>query len=279
MTTAQAIWWQNLSAPDLLAHARQDDIAVLPIGAIEQHGPHCPCGSDDFNAIGLAEKLSEKTGVMLLPCPMYGSHPFHHWGMPGNIPLRFETHIALIEDIITGAKVAGFNKFIILSAHGQVSSTIVAVHKLGLANIFTLSLHWYDFLRDQKTILETGMWHADEAETSMALYLYPQFVDMSKADKGGGNPLVDKRFIIGPGLPAGPGMMYHFEGTFARPEVRELKNGIIGDATKATVEKGERMVTTVVGYMADLIEDIRARYAPGVNPLETEPLPDSPWAK
>lgn len=277
MTSTKALWWQNLTAPEVLEHAKHDDIAVLPIGAIEQHGPHCPCGSDDFNAIGLAEKLSEKTGVMLLPCPMYGSHPAHHWYMPANIPLRYETHIMMVEDIIKGATVAGYNKFLILSAHGQVSSTIVAVHKLGMQGIFTLSLHWYDFLRDQQTILEDGMWHADEAETAMALYLYPQFVDMSKAEKGGGTPLVDRRFIIGPGMPAKPGMMYHFEGTFARPEYRELKNGIIGDATKATVEKGEQMVTTVVGYMAELIEDIRSRYAPGVKPLETDPPADSPW--
>jgi creatinine amidohydrolase len=279
MTNGKAIWWQNLTAPEVLEHAKRDDIAILPIGAIEQHGPHCPCGSDDFNAIGLAEHLSAKTGVMLLPCPMYGSHPAHHWYMPGNIPLRYETHIMMIEDIIKGATVAGFNKFIILSAHGQVSSTIVAVHKLGMEGIFTLSLHWYDFLRDQQTILETGMWHADEAETSMALYLYPDLVDMSKADKGGGTPLVDRRFIIGPGLPAKPGMMYHFEGTFARPEYRELENGIIGDATIATVEKGEQMVTTVVGYMAELIEDIRARYEPGEKPLETEPTGESPWVR
>ena len=67
---------------------------------------------------------------------MYGSHPYHHWGVEGTIPLRFETHIALLEDIVRGASVAGFNKFIILSAHGQVSSTIVAVHKLGIEGNF-----------------------------------------------------------------------------------------------------------------------------------------------
>ena len=278
MELGKAYWWQNLTAQEVLDHAKEDDIAILPIGAIEQHGPHCPCGSDDFNAIGMAEKLSEKTGVMLLPCPMYGSHPAHHWYMPANIPLRYETHIALIEDIIKGATVAGYNKFIILSAHGQVSSTIVAVHKLGIDGIFTISLHWYDFLRDQKELLETGMWHADEAETSVALYLYPDLVDMSKADKGGGTPLIDRRFIIGPGLPAQPGMMYHCEGTFARPEYKELKNGIIGDATLATVEKGEAMVTRVVDLLAEVIDDIRAKYPPGVKPLETEPPDGSPWA-
>ncbi len=60
--------------------------------------------------------------------------------MPGNIPLSYETHIGLVTDIVRGASYSGFNKFIILSAHGQVSSTIVAVHKLGLEGFFTLNL-------------------------------------------------------------------------------------------------------------------------------------------
>ncbi len=275
MTNEKALWWQEMPADAVVAHAKEDDIAVLPLGAIEQHGPHCPCGDDSYNAIGMAELLSKKTGVMLLPCPMYGSHPYHHWYMPGNIPLTYETHIGLVMDIVRGAAVSGYNKFIILSAHGQVSSTIVAVHKLGIEGYFTLSLHWYDFLRDQQDVLETGMWHADEAETSVALYLFPEFVDMSKAAKGGGTPLVDRRFIIAPGMPPKPGTMYHFEGTFARPEYKELKNGIIGDATLATREKGEILVTRLVDHMADLIEDIRTKYPPGVKPLETPPLDES----
>ncbi len=83
------------------------------------------------------------------------------------------------------------------------------------------------------------------------------------------NRLVDRKFIIAPGMRPRPGTMYHFEGTFARPEYRELKNGIIGDATKATREKGEIIVTRLTNHVAELIEDIRQRYEPGVKPLET----------
>ncbi len=267
MSKEKALWWQNLPGDEIVKHAKEKcDIAILPIGAIEQHGPHCPCGDDSFNAIGMAELISKKTGVMLLPCPMYGSHPYHHWKMPGNIPLAYETHIAMVMDIVRGASYSGFNKYIILSAHGQVSSTIVAVHKLGLEGYFTLSLHWYDFIRDDKDVFDDWMWHADEAETSVALYLFPELVDMSKAGKGGGAPLIDRKFIIAPGMVPKPGMMYHFEGTFARPEYKELDNGIIGDAPKATREKGEKIVTRLVDYVAELIEDIRQRYPVGIKP-------------
>lgn len=267
MKEREYLWWHELPAPELLRWAKEEcDIAILPIGAIEQHGPHCPIGVDAYNAMGLAELIAKKTGAMLIPCPWYGSHPYHHWHMPGTIPLSYDTHIALLVDIVRGAAVSGFNKFIILSAHGQVSTTLVAVHKLGLEGYFTLSLHWYDFLRDDKEVLEDYMWHADEAETSMGLYLYPQYIDMSKAVKGGGDPLVSRDFIIAPGMVPRPGMMYHFEGTFARPEYKELENGVIGDPTKATREKGEKMVTRVVDYVSAIIFDIQKRYPVGVKP-------------
>jgi creatinine amidohydrolase/Fe(II)-dependent formamide hydrolase-like protein len=60
--------------------------------------------------------------------------------------------------------------------------------------------------------------------------------------------------------------MYHFEGTFARPEYKELDNGIIGDATNATREKGEIMVTRVVDHAVEIIEDIKARWPLGIKP-------------
>jgi creatinine amidohydrolase len=142
----------------------------------------------------------------------------------------------------------------------------VAVHKLGLEGYFTLSLHWYDFLRDNRDVLEDYMWHADEAETAVGLYLYPEYIDMSKAVAGGGQPLIDRKFIIAPGMAPRPGMMYHFEGTFARPEYKELENGVIGDPTKATREKGEKLVTRVVDYVCDLVDDIMQRYPVGVKP-------------
>jgi creatinine amidohydrolase len=61
-------------------------------------------------------------------------------------------------------------------------------------------------------------------------------------------------------------MMYHFEGTFARPEYKELPNGVIGDPTKATLEKGEKLVTRTVEYVCELINDIMTRWPVGVKP-------------
>jgi creatinine amidohydrolase/Fe(II)-dependent formamide hydrolase-like protein len=261
------LWWQELSAHDVKKYSEVCDIALLPLGSIEQHGPHCPAGDDSYNAIRMAEMIAKKSGVMLLPCPWYGAHPYHHWDFPGTIPLGIETHKALIKDIVRGAAKAGYNKFILFSCHGQVPSTTCAVHELGLEGYFVLSLHWYEFVRDiHDKIFQTPFWHADETETSVALYLYPEYVDMTKAAKEKPEPLIDPKFIGSPGGKLGAYQFYYFEGTFSRPEYKELKLGIVGDATLATREKGEKVVTVLVDRVSSVIEDIKKRYPPGVKP-------------
>ncbi len=263
-----SVWFHENSAHVVANYAKEVcDVAILPIGAIEQHGAHAPTGMDTYNAVGIAEKVAEKTGAMALPCPNYGAHPHHHWGMVGTIPLTMETHVGMIMDIVRGAAVAGYNKFIIISAHGQVFSSIVAVHKLGIEGYFTLHSTWYDFLRDNKGVLEDYMWHADEAETSVGLYLYPQWIKMDLAESGGGHGYIDSKWKIAPGQSASPGMMYHFEGTFAPPEKDDLENGVIGNPEKATREKGEKLVEGVAEHYAKLIEEIKEKYPVGVNPL------------
>lgn len=263
-----SVWFQENSAAVNIAYAKEVcDFAILPIGAIEQHGPHCPCGSDTFNAIGIAEAVAKKTDAMLLPCPMYGGHPHHHWGMPGTIPLTYETHIGLLVDIIRGAAVAGYNKFLIISAHGQVMSMTTAVHKLGIEGFFTMGSTWYDFLRDDKKTLDTYMWHADEAETSVALSQYGDLVHMELAVDGCGTPLIDSKWKIAPGQAAGEGMMYHFEGTFGLPEKDDLATGVIGNPELATKEKGDELVERVSDRYAELVKEVMEKYPCGVNPL------------
>jgi creatinine amidohydrolase/Fe(II)-dependent formamide hydrolase-like protein len=269
------LWWNELAAKDVTEYAKECDIAILPLGSIEQHGPHCPTGDDSYNSIVMSEMIAKKTGVMLLPCPWYGSHPYHHWHFPGTIPLRNETQMAMIKDIVRGAAKAGYNKFIILSSHGQLPPVNVALHELGLEGFFVLSIHWYEFVRDvEHTVFEAPMWHAEEVETYLALYLFPQYVDMSRATKEKPEPLIDRKFIADPsggpvggnGEVPGHGKFYYFEGTFFRPEYKELTSGIIGDATKATREKGEKIVNIFVERVSGVIDEIKAKWPPGVKP-------------
>ena len=86
------------------------------------------------------------------------------------------------------------------------------------------------------------MWHADEAETSMALSLYGDLVHMDLAIDGGGTPLVDPKWKMAPGEASHRWQFYGAEGTFALLEKDDLDYGVIGNPTKATKEKGDKLL-------------------------------------
>lgn len=263
-----SVFFENNTAPVNIAYAKEvNDVAILPLGAIEQHGAFCPNGMDTFNAIGLAEKVAMKSGATVLPSPMYGGHPFMHMGMPGTIALNYETNIMLIHDIIAGAANVGYNKFLLLVAHGADSSFITAVHRLGMEGYFTVAGTWYDFLRDDKNILEDYMWHADEAESSMGLSLYPELMHMDLVEDGHGTTIVDGKWKMAPGEASHRWQFYHFAGTFALLEKDDLDNGVIGNPTKATKEKGDALVERVVEGYSQFITELLEKHPVGVNPL------------
>ena len=172
-----------------------------PWDPIEQHGPHCPSGDDSYNAIRMAEMIAKKTGVMLLPCPWYGAHPYHHWDFPGTIPLRNRNPYGPHQ----GYRPEGLRRRAITSSSFSHAMAKSLPRPVRFTNsdwraTFVLSLHWYEFVRDiHNDIFQTPFWHADETETSVALYLYPEYVDMTKAAKEKPEPLIDPKFIGSPG--------------------------------------------------------------------------------
>ena len=260
-------WWQYLSWPEIVERAKKCDIAILPLGSIEQHGPHLPTGHDTLQLFPMLEKVAAKTGVMLLPCPWYGAHPAHHHYFPGTIPLQNDSARAMVKDIIRGASLAGYNKFIIFFGHGQAFMTNYAVQELGLEGYFVVSIMFQNMVKDvHNKIFQTPFWHADEAETSIGLYTHPEYVDMNKAAKETSSGMVDSKFVQSPSEASLCKPCRFDEGTFSEPEYKVLKLGIIGDATLATREKGEKYVEAVVERTVEFIEGIKARYPAGVKP-------------
>jgi creatinine amidohydrolase len=89
---------------------------------------------------------------------------------------------------------------------------------------------------------------------------------MSRAEDGESTGLIDPKWKIAPGMMPQPGQMYHFEGTFALPEKLEGGNGVVGNPTKATREKGEILVNRVVDHVSELIDEIMTKYPVGTKP-------------
>lgn len=88
----------RLSSPQIADMAYRTTTAVLPLGSVEQHGPHLPCGTDAFAANLVAAALAERLDALLAPVGPYGVTPIHA-GHPGTVSLRRSTFEALLRDV------------------------------------------------------------------------------------------------------------------------------------------------------------------------------------
>lgn len=258
-------WWQYMPWKEIQERSKKCDIAILPMGAVEQHGPHLPTGHDTLQLFPMLEMIAEKTGVMLLPCPWYGAHPSHHFKFPGTIPLQVDTFKALVKDIVRGASYAGYNKFIIFFGHGQKFAAMPVCQELGLEGYFTLSVMFEDMVRDiHHEIMEMPYWHADESETLIALYTHGEYVDMKKAQAEYPTPILDKKYVATPSENRLDKILRFDEGTLSFPEYKDMKIGVIGNPLIAKKEKGEKYVKAIVERFSQFIEHIKEKYPAGV---------------
>ena len=110
LNTATATW------PDVQKSIEAGHLAILAIGAQEQHGPHCPLSTDTIMADGLAHHLALRLNAMLLPAIPYGD-TWNNSRFPGTISLSFGTVKAIITDIILALKNSGVRGLIIVNGH------------------------------------------------------------------------------------------------------------------------------------------------------------------
>ena len=261
----EPIIWQEIKWRDVKKVADEVGIAILPIGATEQHGFHCPTGVDFYNGYEIAKKVSARTGAIVAPPMPYGSHPYFHYGFIGTIPIRATTQIEFIRDVVKGIVNSGFTKIIIMQAHGQWWTVHTAVQEIALdVDCFMAVATWWELACEKiKEVCETPFKHADEVETSVSLYLYPELCDMSRSEPDNTlKPYIDKKFV----RPAVHGDLinaFPIEAiTFIPQEGDVMKTGAPGDPSLASAEKGRAIVETAVDVVVDLIEYLKVNYKP-----------------
>lgn len=264
----KALLWQEMTSPEIISLSKECDIALLPIGATEQHGYHCPCGVDFFNAYEIAKIVSKSTGAIVAPPIPYGSHPYFHYGFVGTLPIRATVQIEFVKDIVKGLVNCGFNKVIIIQAHGQWWTLHTAIQEIALSvDCFMAVATWWELACETiKKVCETPFKHADEVETSVSLYLYPDLIDMSKAYPDKIDPHIGPNQVRPAVYPELINAFPIEAITSAPQEAAVMKYGAVGDPRKATGEKGKAIVETAVGKITELIEDLKVRYKPGEKP-------------
>jgi len=260
---------------------RKNDIVFVPIGCTELHGAHLASASDTLYVSQIVEgvrRYTAKRGAacsLALPPLMYGSHPYHHMGMPGTIPIRENVAREFLIDVMLGLWNDGFRKQIYINNHGHLWMLESAIQQFQkryqLPGIFRV-LDWHRGVREFFRVHERGgkldsnFVHADESETSLGLLLHPDMVDMRHAvDTEGISYLPEGHFDKSVDPFSRPSRWSEGEGHFAI-ELAATPEGVVGQATHGSAEKAKRPVAAILKYLTLLNDQILEAFPAGAVP-------------
>jgi creatinine amidohydrolase len=253
-------FWSQLSTRDFAALDPATTVAVLPLGATEQHGPHLPLGVDSVLVDGIVDAalplLPTALPVLFLPSQHIGLSP-EHANFPGTLTLSSETLIRLWREIGAGVARAGVRKLVLFNAHGgHVGAMDIVARELRAAHgLIVYGVSWFNL-----PLGEAGAQfsaeehrfgvHAGEIETSMMLALQPGAVAMQVARDFGSasrERATDAGYpILGNGRSAKLGWAmedYNAEGA-------------AGNAAAATAVKGQAVVDAAARQLALLLAEV-----------------------
>lgn len=239
MKLAEMTW------PEVATLDREQTLVIAPIAACEQHSRHLPTYTDTILCGGITDgieaNLREK--VLCLPVQWLGASD-HHLPFGATLTASVNTHIQLIEEIVTPILESGFRRLLILNGHGGNIDTLhVALRNLQPQypdRLLTGASYW-EIAEKELAAIATGelkvMGHACEFETSMMLHFRPDLVRQSeiKDDYRAGDSRLSGLYIA---------------GDFGQ----RTERGAIGFPTQATAENGKQMVDAVVRRVTEVCQ-------------------------
>ncbi len=243
--------WASNTWMEMEERLKHTDTVILPCGSIEQHGPHLPLDVDYFDSVYLADKVAEACSSpkpMVLPPIPYGV-AYHHQDFKGTISISNHTLSALIHDIGMSLAKNGIKKMIILNGHGDNAPTLLYAAQMinRDSGIFVCVESGETSDTDLYNLIETpNDIHAGEIETSTTLAIRPQMVDMEKA--------VNETMNFGSS---------YLDFTSERGVAWYVKtkiisdSGVMGDPTKANVEKGNKMWEIMIAQLVRFVEEVK----------------------
>jgi creatinine amidohydrolase/Fe(II)-dependent formamide hydrolase-like protein/7-cyano-7-deazaguanine synthase in queuosine biosynthesis len=241
----------EMTWPDAEALFKLSDIAMLPVGAVEQHGPHLPLDTDTYDADYLARRVAaacRPPHPLVLPVIPYGVS-YHHEDFPGTFSINPETLSRMVYEIGMSAARNGITKLIVINGHGGNGPALHLAAQLidRDARIFTCvdsgetsDPDIYDLLDAPNDV------HAGEIETSTTLSARPELVKMDLAPRM--VPRFSSRYL--------DFTSKRSVGWYART-AKISTSGVLGDATKATREKGERIWALMTKHLVELVQDLQ----------------------
>jgi len=281
---------QNTPRATCIEKRRQNDLVFLPVGCTENHGLHANSGLDTFMVTQILEGVRRFTAKQGRECSLafpplnYGGHPYHHMGMPGTVIMPKEVVEETLIYTMLGLWNDGYRKIIMINNHGHLwmleSALQEFMKRFQLPGIFQV-LDWHRAVREffvpvnRPDSLETNFIHADESETSVALLLFPEMVDMKVVqDAQGESYLPEGHFDIAVDPFRRPHRWSEGEGHFAI-ERHATPEGVVGKPSLATAKKAKRPIAAILKYLTLLHDQILEAFPAGqVPPVDKVTLRD-----
>jgi creatinine amidohydrolase len=276
MLLDDSVWLHERAWPSIAAYLEKCDIALVPIGATEQHGAHTPLMVDTGWAAWISEQVAARTGVLAAPPLHFGWSP-HHLAYPGSITLRPETLIQVIVDVGESLLRHGFRKLVLVNGNrvANLPPMEIAATKLRFSSGAMVSVVDVGLIarREIAAICDSSpgaVDHAADAETSFMLHAYPQLVDMARIQEPAGKPQTR-------GYASHIQFDYPLDGNLVLVHAtseefgeRTKPWGAAANARAATKEKGHRIVQAVIDNFVTYVEQLRVVE---LGPVRRPPIP------
>lgn len=251
-------FWADHSAATIAAMDRSALVAVLPVAAVEQHGPHLPLSVDrdilDGIIAAALPHLPADLPALFLPTCAVGKSD-EHARYPGTLTLSATTLMAMWSDIGASVAAAGVRRLVLLNSHGgQMAPLDIVARDLRIRHgMIAVAANWFAWGTPAGLLTEDearhGI-HAGDMETSMMLALRPETVAMDRAQDF--RPLNARLAAENRHLGLGPGGKLGWQAQDLHPA------GAMGNAAAATPEKGRALVDHAARALAALLAEVAA---------------------
>jgi len=253
--------YQKLTWPEINDAVEDDKMIVIPVGSTEDHGPHLPLDVDQVIPENICEgTVQERTDTLLFQTVSHGYLP-HHMDAPGGTTIKWHRFVDYLIDIGVSLVHHGFNRILFVNGHGSNHHLVEQASRqinVQYPNAKCGMLSWWQIEEVGETFRDIadggsrGSGHAGELETSIYLALYPDRVDMEKAVRDISYPRKDHFYATGlavdPEDSSTPVTMVEWWSMLS-------ETGIKGDASLATVEKGEQFINAAVRGLHSVLDE------------------------
>jgi len=275
MDKPSKIYFQTMTRKEVEERLKKNDIILIPIGSTENHGSAGPYGEDTFLVTRMAEMVAQETGCTVAHPICYGSHPAYHLGQKGTVVIPDDVFSAYLRAVIAGLWNTGFRKQILFSLHGQEYVVPSAINEFSKRYQVPAILIFLDVPRVMGDTLkdkehggpyETPFRHADEAETSMSMALFPEMCRLEDAEDTKTEGFLPEGHVDKGGDIYGYPIPGHCQWGTRGIECITHPEGVLGKASLADPKKAYKTIEVFLDYLVKLHNDILEKFPPGVLP-------------